>query len=313
MSKKQKILIIDDIDLNLTLMSKFLEELDIDIEYASTGGEALEKAETENLDLVILDLNLPDINGFEVLKKIRAKNKYKHLPIIIVSAVSVDDESIVKALSIGADDYLTKPISGSVIKTKVKLYLEKYELRKKAISIENELKETNNKLKELLFLDDLTGAINRKPFMDLLVRRINSSKRANHKIALLFMDFDDFKRINDEHGHDIGDDILKKIIPRIQGKLRQSDLLGRIGGDEFLACLLDIKSVENAKVIAGRINQIFDNKIISENTKLELGISIGIAIYPDDADNCFDLIRNSDLAMYQAKRNTKNSFTVFNK
>jgi len=292
-------------------MTKFLDGQDIKIELASNGNEALAKTESEDFGLIILDLNLPDISGYEVFKKIKKNKKHEHLPIMFVSAVSITDEDVVKGLTLGADDYLTKPISGSVIKTKVKLLLEKRNLKKKAILIEKELKETNNKLKELLFLDDLTGAVNRKPFMDLLNKRISSSKRANHKIAILFMDFDNFKFINDKYGHDIGDEILKKVVPRIQGKLRQSDLLGRIGGDEFLACLLDIKSIEYAKVIAGRINEIFNDKIISENINLELGISIGIAIYPDDADNSFDLIRNSDLAMYHSKKRNLNSYVVF--
>jgi diguanylate cyclase (GGDEF)-like protein/PAS domain S-box-containing protein len=178
---------------------------------------------------------------------------------------------------------------------------------------ERQLLNLNKKLEKLLFSDPLTDAINSKPFMDLLDKSVSRSKREEKKLALLFLDLEKFKQINDIYGHSIGDLVLKKAAEKIKHNIRGNDLIGRMGGDEFVVSLYDIKSATNAIKIAQKINKAFSKKMMIKNLLLEVTVSIGIAVYPDDADNSTDLLKNSDIAMYKAKNKMKNTFRVFNK
>ena len=181
------------------------------------------------------------------------------------------------------------------------------------IESENKIKEANKELENLAFTDALTGMINRKPFMDMLDKNISRAKRGNRKIALLFLDLENFKIINDIHGHTIGDELLSMAAEIINNNIRGSDFSGRIGGDEFVVCLNNIESASGAVSTAQKINKAFTKKIQLEKQSLDLGVSIGIAVYPDDGTNSDELLKNSDLAMYKAKKNKKNSFHLYNK
>ncbi len=177
---------------------------------------------------------------------------------------------------------------------------------------EDELKKLNNKLKNLVYTDPLTGLINRLPFVDILERRIAVAESENKKIAVLFLDLEKFKELNDSLGHNFGDKALKIVADRIRKSVRKNDIVGRIGGDEFIVCLSDIKSSDNAQKIAAQINNAFNEKTFVDGISADLTVSIGISIYPDDAENINTLIKNSDLAMYKAKSNSRNSYQLFN-
>ena len=179
------------------------------------------------------------------------------------------------------------------------------------IRSENKIKQTNKELEELAFTDTLTGLINRKPFIDLLEKNISKHRRAKQKLALLFMDLDNFKNINDIYGHEVGDDILIRASEKIRKCMRESDFIGRFGGDEFMFCLDNIDSPAKAVHIAQKLNKDFSEKIIVDKKIIDMGVSIGIAIYPNDGNSANDLIKNSDLAMYRAKKQRKNSFNLY--
>ena len=182
--------------------------------------------------------------------------------------------------------------------------------RKKA---EKQLKQLNRKLKKLVLIDPLTDSINRKPFMDLLEKIIFKTKKEKKKLALLFMDLENFKQVNDIYGHDIGDLVLQETANKIRRNIMGNDLLGRIGGDEFVVCLNDIKSISNAVQIAQTLNEAFSEKMMINDLLIDATVSIGISIYPDDAEDAVDLLNNSDIAMYKAKNKMKNSFQLYNK
>ena len=170
------------------------------------------------------------------------------------------------------------------------------------VKMDQEIKEANKKLEKLAFVDSLTGLINRKPFIDLLDKNLSRAKREKQKIALLYMDLKSFKNINDIHGHEIGDSLLVQAAKKINKYIRESDFAGRIGGDEFVLCLNDIKTLSGATRIAKKINEAFSEKTMVQNLKIDLGVSIGVAVYPEDGSSVDDLLKNSVISMNKAKK-----------
>jgi diguanylate cyclase (GGDEF)-like protein/PAS domain S-box-containing protein len=177
---------------------------------------------------------------------------------------------------------------------------------------EKKIRHINQKLEKLLFADPLTGLINRKPFMDLLDKSIGKCKREQLKLALLFIDIDGFKNINDIYGHKIGDEVLKSTATKIKNNIRKSDFVGRLGGDEFIICLNGIKTINGAIRIAQKINKDFTKKVKVDGYDLSVGVSIGISVYPEDGKNVTELMNSSDMAMYKSKKLRENSFRLYN-
>jgi diguanylate cyclase (GGDEF)-like protein/PAS domain S-box-containing protein len=176
---------------------------------------------------------------------------------------------------------------------------------------EQQIEDHNKKLREIAYYDNLTGLLNRQPFMDILEKNILRSKRNGTKLAVLFLDLEEFKNVNDVYGHDVGDEVLKFTGKVIKKHVRKSDVIGRIGGDEFVVLLNDVASVTGVCSAAGKINTAFDSNIILNDLSLSVTASIGIALYPDDGGNADELLKNSDIAMYKAKREGRNNFQLF--
>ncbi|HJO94591.1 MAG TPA: diguanylate cyclase [Victivallales bacterium] len=307
-SPKQKILLVDDNESVLNLTIEFLKDFDIDIITSTTGENGIKLALNNDFDLILMDINLPDINGFDAVKSIREHKDSNEVPICFLTGKFCDDDSLAKGLSIGADDYLTIPVSATVIRAKVKNFLEKQLLLGKLKTYENELEINNQQLEDLLYTDSLTGAVNKNPFIDMLNKSISKWMRFKQKFALLFLDFDGFKSVNDKYGHMVGDEVLKASVSKIKSQLRQYDIIGRFAGDEFLICLNDIKTVNDIIPVAAKINKIFDEYTIYEGNCINLGVSIGIAIFPDDSVEINDLICKADAAMYHSKKLQKNAY-----
>ena len=168
------------------------------------------------------------------------------------------------------------------------------------------------KLQSLAYYDNLTGAINRKPFLNILKKYIARAKREKRMLALFFIDLENFKQVNDIYGHGVGDEVLVEATRKINSQLRKNDIIARIGGDEFTLCM-EIKSGQDAAYVAQKINKSFKEKIEVNNQKIDVTVSIGISIFPEDAIDAKELLKNSDIAMYKAKRESKNSFRIFKK
>jgi diguanylate cyclase (GGDEF)-like protein/PAS domain S-box-containing protein len=168
-------------------------------------------------------------------------------------------------------------------------------------------------LEKMALFDNLTGVLNRKPFEDLLEKNIQNANIEKTKLAVLFLDLENFKQINDIYGHTIGDKILIESTKKIQKNIRKNDFLGRIGGDEFVLCLNEITEITDIISIAKKINLAFSKKIAIGRKIIDLTISIGIAIYPDDGNTAASLLKKSDIAMYKAKAKSKNTWQQYNK
>ena len=203
------------------------------------------------------------------------------------------------------------------ISISVKAYPEKDYMEGAVIEIterknaEKQLIELNNELKHMVFRDALTGVINRNPFKEFLNKKIANCKRNGQKLAILFMDLENFKQVNDLYGHDMGDFVLIQAAKKIDSITRENDLLGRIGGDEFVLCLDDIKSIDEVMLVANKINNAFTDNIKIYNSIINLTVSIGIAFFPEHGTSADELLKNSDIAMYIAKRKQRNTYQIY--
>lgn len=163
----------------------------------------------------------------------------------------------------------------------------------------------------LAYLDSLTGLPNRPLFYGRLSQSVAMARRLNKKLALLFLDLDDFKQVNDKFGHDTGDGLLQEVAERLRQNIRGEDTVARIGGDEFIIILSNISHAGNAALVASKIIlSLSEPFVVHENTCL-IGVSIGISIFPDDSDEMETLVTQSDKAMYKAKEQGKNNHQFF--
>jgi diguanylate cyclase (GGDEF)-like protein len=174
-----------------------------------------------------------------------------------------------------------------------------------------ERRQAEKKLKHLALHDPLTGLPNRLLFQDRLQQAIALSKRNAHKFSVFFMDLDNFKIINDTMGHEVGDELLKEVAKRLSDTGRDMDTVARLGGDEFAFIINKVKTIENAVIVAQRLNKLLKKPIEVSGNKINMGSSIGVTMFPDDADNSEELLRNADIAMYQAKDDGRNVIRFF--
>ena len=269
----------------------------------SSLAEGIELLKANTFSLIISDISLPDNDGLENIDKIKAIAPL--LAIIILTGLN-DIEAGTHAVEKGAQDYLVK----GQINTDLLVRSINYAIKRK--NNEQKFSVLNKKLSDIVLYDSLTGIINRRPFIDSLERNIKRAKRVNEKLGVLFLDFENFKQVNDVHGHETGDKTLIEAVNIINKEIRGCDFFGRFGGDEFVICLGN-SGLSGATRVAKKINDLFSEKLIIDGLMLDLGVSIGIAIFPDDGKNVTDLLKNSDLAMYKSKKLRKNSFHPYSK
>lgn len=300
-----KILLADDSNTTRALIEGSLHNLGHEVVTASNGQEAIELFQKQRPDLIILDVVMEGMSGFECAKKIRSINTEDWVPIIFLSG-SVDDESIAQGIDAGGDDYLTKPFSDVTLAAKIKAMQRISDMRAN-------LFEATQKLMVLSSRDTLTEIYNRFQFNKTIVEKIAQSARYNRKLAILFLDLDKFKAINDSLGHRAGDLLLIEVTKRLQSCLRIDDFLARMGGDEFAIIFSDLEEYSQAGVIAQKIIDVLVPPCDLEGHQVKSSLSIGIACYPKDGTNQEELLKNADIAMYHAKKSGGNRYQYFNK
>ena len=425
-----KILLVDDLEQNIYALQEVLKTVNIQVDTAFSGNEAL-LLMTENVyAAVLLDVQMPDMNGYEVAKYMRGSNKTKDTPIIFITAINKEKAHVYSGYQLGAFDYLFKPVDPEILRSKVKIFIDLYkslaQLKKakndievtlnavsdsvltvnknciiqycnitasktiaydfgrydgyylfdvlkfrnkktgqyidheikdiiencKNVTIEDKIEVVNDTGKvfvvelsivpmlniaheymgvvftihDISFSEQLTETIhfnathdmlteipNRFHFNELLGKIITTSNRYAKKFAVLFIDIDDFKQVNDQFGHECGDILLKTVVQRVLKITRNTDLFARIGGDEFIVVLENISHANNVSQVAQLlVDEISKAFIINEN-EIFIGVSIGIAMYPEDGTNVETLVRNADFSMYLAKEQGKNTFCFFEK
>ena len=307
LSTPGKILIVDDESANVRLLGRLLLTGGFtDFRGTSDSREVFALLDEYNPDLVMLDLNMPHVDGFEILKAIRARAAKGHfLPVIVLTA----DTTLAakeKALSNGATDFLTKPFERTEVLLRTRNLLESRFLH---LALRDDNRELEAKLSYQALHDSLTGLANRTLFRDRVGHALERATRGVRSM-LLFLDLDDFKSVNDAFGHVEGDGLLKSVGERLARAVRGCDTVSRLGGDEFAVLLDNVANDEDALIAADRIIQAMGTPILLRGREVTVSASIGVAAVKAGA-NVDDVLRNADVAMYRAKASRPGSYAVF--
>lgn len=290
LQKIQTILVVDDTDANIDILVELLSEYDVLV--ATDGQGAIEIANEEKVDLILLDVMMPIMDGFETCQILKSKQQTKDIPIIFITAKS-DEDSIEYAYDIGGIDYVTKPFKPKELIARVKTHLQTKML------IEN--------LEYISSHDSMTGLHNRRYFMEFADGIIKHSIRQKQPLSLLMIDIDKFKHINDTHGHNVGDIVIRHISDRLRSSVRESDVVARIGGEEFVI-LLPNTGEENAVFLAEKIRETVEaHKVELEKETIAATISVGVCELDADLKPGLEtLLKDADEALYVAKNSGRN-------
>lgn len=267
--------------------------------------QALAALEKESIDLVLMDIEMPDINGFELTKIIR-KAHPQWFPIIFLSS-NDSEEYLTKGIDAGADDYLTKPVKQVILSAKIRA-MERIAKMKEALD------RANKQLEILSSIDPLTQVLNRRGLEDVLANAWQINQRQKAELSILMIDIDFFKPYNDNYGHPQGDKCLIQVADTLDKALnRSTDSLARYGGEEFMV-VLPFTSISGAKLKAEELNFALLNEKIQHNYSAVspfVTVSIGVTTASDEVVSAIELVKQADIALYQAKEQGRNCFRVF--
>lgn len=292
------ILAVDDDPANGILMEKLLTKGGYKTKILSDSEKIFSSLAEQKPDLILLDLMMPNIDGLELCKQIKLNSLYQEIPIIFLTA-SQEKKDLLQAFDLGAVDYLTKPFYYQELLARVKIHLELKLTRDK-------LNQALREVEHLAKTDELTGIANRRHFYDLAEREFQLAKRKTRNFALLIIDIDHFKQINDTYGHLVGDEAIKFVAQESSRNLRQQDLLARWGGEEFIVFLSDTNLIE-ALIIANRIkNRLQCQPLLINSEPISLTVSLGLSVYHEQDESLNDTISRADQALYQAKKTGRN-------
>src|SRR5579863_6371289 len=337
-----RLLIVDDISDNRSILKRRFERRGFDVTEAESGLVAIDLIEKTPFDLVLLDVMMPGIDGMETLKRIRSRKSASALPVIMVTAKSESD-NIVDALEHGANDYVTKPVDFAVALARVntqisrrraeqQVALANEELRKANEDLERRVEErthrlidVNQRLKEeiadreemqaksqyLAYHDSLTGLGNRLLFKEQLDEALKEVSVTPHPLAVLFLDLDGFKAVNDTLGHSVGDLLLKSLGTKLRDLISSTDRIARLGGDEFAILQVSNAQPTSSIHLAERIIQIVAEAHEIDGHDVTVGASIGIAIARPGEMSTESLLKSADLAMYSAKSDGRGTYRIF--
>jgi len=306
---KAKILFVEDSKTQAKAIKDFLLRMGYEVIWVEDGKSAINIAKSQSLDIILLDLILPDINGDEVCRWLKLNQSTRGVPIIMLTVKSSIPDKVT-GLEAGADDYVPKPFDE--IELNARIYAC---LRTKAL--QDELRQKNRQLEELLekvellaITDPLTELYNRRRFETALENEFKRTQRYKSPLACLMLDIDYFKKINDEYGHQVGDSVLQEIAKIIKKTFREIDIAARWGGEEFVV-LLPQTQQDAAIQSASRILEKISNHRFLRIPDKKITVSIGIASVPNSSvDTGEKLVNASDLAMYEAKKKGRNRIEV---
>jgi two-component system, cell cycle response regulator len=308
---KAKILLVEDSTAQSGKIREALERLGYAVECAGSGAEGLKLARSLRPDLILLDVEMDDIDGFAVCRWLKVNSETREIPVIMLT-VRKELADRVEGLNIGADDYLAKPFASAELEARIFAAL-----RVKAAHAE--LKERNSQLESMLhhvealaITDPLTGLFNRRRFGDVLKREFAITRRYKNTLSCLMIDLDHFKRVNDRYGHDAGDQVLKETARRLLETVREVDVPARYGGEEF-AVLLPHTAKGAAVIAAERVRAVMNKaEFRFGDESLRMTASIGVAGNSDVASGVAeDLVKAADFALYEAKRQGRDRVVLF--
>jgi two-component system cell cycle response regulator len=294
----RRILVVDDDPDSLSIIAEALRWDGYQVQTAISGPEGLDLIQRWNPDLILLDVNMPGMNGIETLRGLRQKEQY--VSVMFISG-NTSTEHVIEGLDSGGDDYIPKPFDPLELLARVRTQLRIKDLN-------DQLRNANGRLKELVDTDDLTGLYNMRSVYQRIESEIQRARRFSRQVCIVMMDMDYFKTVNDGHDHLFGSFVLSEVGAIIRRSIRNIDLGARYGGDEFLMILTETNA-EGAAKFCERLRQtIGQYHFKSGKDQIQLTCSIGFAITPagDNQTDARGLVRTADHALYEAKRNGRN-------
>ena len=339
-----KVLLVNDDPASLYALESLLTGSAAPGEYqlvtATSGKEALRAVLRQEFAVILLDVSMPGMDGFETAEAIHSHPRSASVPIIFITAHFADEINRLKAYQKGAVDYLFTPVIPQILQTKVAVFVEmsnkNLQLQRQAaelsrlnqdlrvqrvqdlerINAELEQEVTVRKLAEqraheLSTHDALTGLVNRRSLIQQLEHAVASADRSAGDFALLFLDLDKFKPVNDHYGHEAGDELLRQVSARLTAAVRASDVVARLGGDEFVVLIEGKSAAANAARVARKIEQANARPYVIGKQRITIASSIGIALYPHDGADAQALMKHADMAMYHAKQDAGTRIKFF--
>lgn len=297
---KPKLLVVDDTPANLVAMRRLLSRVDCEVVVAASGNEALSACLDHDFALILLDVQMPEMDGFEVATLLQENERTQATPVIFVTAAHKDDLHRMHGYRVGAVDYISKPIDEFILLSKVKVFLDLFRAR-------SALAASEARARHQAMHDGLTGLPNRLLFADRLESAIRRAARSGGAMTLIYVDIDRFKPVNDQYGHGAGDSLLRAIAERLQTELRSSDTVARLGGDEFGIVLESVQDPHHVAELCERIRHQIGRPFTLDlpaplgTVDVQVGASLGIARYPDDGRDADTLVREADARMYRHK------------
>ena len=300
--KSRLAIIADDEDLGRMLLGEAAAEVGLESLTYANGAEALDAALKNDVAIVLLDVDMPLMDGNEVCRRLRAEPRFSSVPIVIVTGHQ-DSDAIRRAFEAGATDFISKPVNWALLPRRLE-----YILRNAAAA---------EHIERLAYYDTLTGLPNRQRCIDLMGTRFEAAARAHEQVAVIYLDLNSFKRVNDTFGHAVGDEVLRTVAGRLTSTVASfaaqhpNVVVARFGGDEFVIVLQHTQARDVATRIATAFNEAFEEPIAYESLEFYSAPSIGIAVYPDDGPDVTTVLKHADTAMYQAKSGASGSIACY--
>jgi two-component system cell cycle response regulator len=295
------ILIVDDQQANVQLLEQMLR----DAGYASIASTndpyaVGELHRAKRYDLILLDLLMPGMDGFQVMDDLKKFETNGYLPVLVLTA---QPDHKLRALAAGAKDFIAKPFDLVEVKARIRNMLEVRLLYK-------QLEHHSHELESLALHDPLTGLPNRRLLMDRLSLALARARRYKRTMALMFLDLDGFKQVNDTLGHGAGDTLLEMVAARLVGAVRQDDTVARLGGDEFVIALPELVQGNDVVELASKVIQAVSQPYSIQGHNVRMTASVGVGIYPAHGKDVATLMKSADLALHEAKRSGKNDYRI---
>jgi two-component system cell cycle response regulator len=291
------VLIADDSLVVRAVLRRQLQEHGFEVVEAADGEEALAIASAGSLDVVLLDVEMPILDGYQVLARLKADPELTTIPVVFITA-RASTQDVVAGLRSGAHDYLRKPFEASEVIARVSVVA-------RMKSLQDELRSRNEELGRLSRTDKLTELSNRRHLEEQATILSSSSRRHSHPLGVLMIDVDRFKSINDSVGHAGGDDVLREIAVRLSAALRIEDVCGRWGGEEFLV-LLPITDLDEVELVGERIRKSVAASAIPTAAGAKLDVTVSVGCAADRGASWEALVERADLALYEAKESGRN-------
>lgn len=299
---KASILIVDDQESNVLMLEQMLHETGYQNVTSTMDPYAVFALHRDNhYDLILLDLLMPGMDGFQVMEGLKEIERDGYLPILVITA---QPGHKLRALTAGAKDFISKPFDLMEAKTRIHNMLEVRLLYK-------QLEHYSSQMEALALHDELTGLPNRRLLQDRLSLSIAHARRNKRIMAVIYLDLDGFKRLNDTLGHDAGDTLLSLVAARLVAAVRQEDTVARIGGDEFVIAFWELRHTDDVAILASKVIMAVSQQPYNiQNTDVCMTASIGVSIYPMHGQEAEILMKSADLALYEAKHNGKNNYKI---